>query len=383
MKNKLIILFSFLCFLILFWISHSSADPTPGNLSDHSRNLSNHPVYSSYKFEVNNHVINLGTQPLYLPTNLITETMKRDRVLRRKLSGIGMEIHWYIFLKGHDVNVFLKKGNLHGGVGGDMPAITASATMDVVIPSMMQYGFTSIIARHSLLVDDLKGKRIGYAYGSNAHFMLLETLSDYEIDVGEVSLIPMEVTDMTEALESGKVDAFAAWEPTPFSAMRNVKGSSVIRRTLSTGYIYFSRRFSVEHPEAVALIIASEVRAMTWLRGDRSNLLKAAAWASEAGTALTGKSALLSPGQVAELSIKDILGITSTPVISEEILKENGAIHREFMFLKSIRKVPPENGWKRVRRSFDRKIIRGILTDKENYSIENFDYEMERKNDKE
>ena len=68
--------------------------------------LSKHPVYSKYKFDNTDRVINIGVQPLYLPTGLITESMKRDHILSENLLTNGLKVRYYPFLKGSDGNYF-------------------------------------------------------------------------------------------------------------------------------------------------------------------------------------------------------------------------------------------------------------------------------------
>ena len=58
--------------------------------------------------------------------------MKRDTTLHDALSGLGMKVRFYAFLKGDGVNYFLRRGDIDAGISGDMPVITASATMDVL-----------------------------------------------------------------------------------------------------------------------------------------------------------------------------------------------------------------------------------------------------------
>jgi len=137
-----------------------------------------------------------------------------------------------------------------------------------------------------------------------------------------------------------------------------------------------------KHPEAVAQIIASEIRAITWLRREQSNLLMAAVWAKEEMKRISGSTIPLSPKQVAHLSIKDILGVTSIPLVPQSFLKEKGPIYREFQLLKSIGKMSLKNGWERVRRSFDNKIIRRILANMKNFKINTFEYEIDVMNEK-
>ena len=74
--------------------------------------LCNHPVYSNYKFNNSDDIVNLGVQPIYSPTGLISEAMKRDAVLHKELSRSGINARFYPFLKGDDVNYFLRRDDI-------------------------------------------------------------------------------------------------------------------------------------------------------------------------------------------------------------------------------------------------------------------------------
>lgn len=221
----------------------------------------NHPIYSDYKFDNREDVINIGIQPLYSPTGLITETIKRDNILLKALSRLGMTIKYYAFLKGDDINHFLCTNELDGGVGGDMPAISASVITDVIVTNLVQLGFSSIVAARPMYINELRGDKIGYAFGSQAHYALLHALTSHELSTNHVHLIPMEVNEMPEALCTGKIIAFSSWEPIPTIALKKCPKSIVINRHLSSGYVYFLKKFFYKHPEAVRQIICSEIRA--------------------------------------------------------------------------------------------------------------------------
>jgi len=84
------------------------------------------------------------------------------------------------------VNFFLGRGDIDAGIGGDMPTLTAATNLDIVIPVMIQRGFISIVSNRQMLVEQLKGKRIGYAFGSNAHYALLKTLATAGLNENDV-----------------------------------------------------------------------------------------------------------------------------------------------------------------------------------------------------
>ena len=375
-KAKIIISLSLVVGVILIT---STTFLKTGKAEEHSvvsmPDLASHPTYSNYKFNNAEDVINIGVQPIYSPTGLISETMKRDAVLHKVLSGLGMNVRFYAFLKGDDVNYFLRRGDIDVGIGGDMPAITASATVDVIVPALIQQGFTSVIANRPMLIRELRGKKIGYAFGSNAHYALLKTLSSDGLNEAQVKLIPMEVTEMPEALQTGKIEAFSAWEPTSTITLTKYPESVVIHRYLSSGYIYFVKTFSDRHPEVVRHIIAAEIRALRWMQSNRQNLLQASEWAIQAGEDLTNRKLELSVEQYASLAESDILGLTSAPIIPQNDLRQNGPLHMEFEFLKNLGKIPDTTNWDKVYNSFDLQTMIDVLAHSRKYKLNEFDYE--------
>ncbi len=347
----------------------------------YSPNLTIHPVYSLYKFDNSEKVINIGTQPLYIPTGLITETMKRDIILKKAMKEEGVEVRFYPFLKGHDVNFFLRKGDLDAGIGGDMPAISIASDMDIVIPALVQQGFISIVANHHMMIDELRGKRIGYAYGSISHYSLLNILSSEGLDESTVSLIHMEVLEMPQAMFNEKVDAFSAWEPIPSIALTKYPDSVVTHRSLSSGYIYFNKTLNDNHPELTRLILASELRALHWLRENKNNLLSASKWTIAAGKKLTGKNMAVSAEKITNLSLNDIVGSAFPPIVPESDLTPSGRIYKEYTFLRDIDKIPHSNNWWKVRDSFDISILEAVIANSRTYRLHEFSYDVQRGGD--
>lgn len=330
---------------------------------------SNHPIYSAYDFSNSDSVINIGLQPLYLPASWIFEVVKRDTILKNELSTLGLEARYYPFLKGDDVNFFLRRGDLDAGIGGDMPALTIAATHQVIIPAMTQQGFTSIVAKRPMLIENLRDKRIGFAFGSNAHFTVLDALASEGLTEHDVDLVAMEVTEMPEALNLGHIEAFSSWEPIPIVTLATVPNSAVIHRGMSTGYLYFSRSFCSENYEAVCHIVAAEVRSIRWLRLRSENVLRACEWACQSGKVLSESTPEYPMIWEPSLARSDLLSKESSPFIPKSDLLSDGPLRREFEFLKEFGKIPDHSRWEAVRRSFDRRILIEVLSNPKKYSL--------------
>lgn len=350
----------------------TSASPT--SLSGAATaDLLTHAVYGTYQFG-DDSVIDIGIQPWFLMPGIITETMKRDAILRQSLDDLGLEVRFHSFTKGADINFFLERGDIDVAIGGDMPMLVAATTTDIVVTSLVQKGDAAIVARKLMPISELRGKTIAYSPGSNAHFALLHSLSAVGLAETDVTLVAMEVTDMPEALHQGTVDAFSAWEPTPTVALLITPNAVIIQRNLTRGYLYFTTVLAERYPEAVEEIVAAEIRAIDWLRDDEDNLLQASRWTITAGGALSGESIPLTPGHYATIALQDLLNVFSAPQISSSSLDEGSRLRLEFDFLQSTGSIPPEVTWETVRSSFNLDIVKHVLSEVDSHSLAVYDY---------
>lgn len=92
------------------------SDPAPPNAS--SENPALNPTYASYDFGKTEQILDFGIQPLWVPGGIETEVMRRDSILKDELSRLGFEIKFHPFIKGIDVNYFMKRGDLEVAAGG-------------------------------------------------------------------------------------------------------------------------------------------------------------------------------------------------------------------------------------------------------------------------
>lgn len=346
-----------------------------------SPDLTNHPIYSDYIFNLNDSVINIGIQPMYLPTGIIMEVIKRDNILNKALGLLGKQINYYSFLKGADVNFFLVQKILDGGVGGDMPALSIAFVYDVVIPVILQKGNVSIISDEPMLSDDLIGKRIAYPYGSISHYFILELMHSSGITEDMVQLIPMDVTSMAMALHNHEIDLFSAWEPIVSSAVKQYPEFHITYAQITTGYFYFTNTFVQKDPKVTELILAAVIRSISWMKSDNENLLLACEWNLQAIEKLTGEENVLSKEEIAELAKADLIGYHSkySVVIKDNYLRKNSSLYNEYKFLSGLDEESEKYNWEKVSLSFDNNLIVRILEHPKEFRLKDYDYELESK----
>ena len=338
--------------------------------------LTNHPLYSTYQFGgQDSKVIDLGTHPMTAPVGVLGAALGHDRLLRAALKERGWELRSHSFLKGPDCNFFFQHGDIEVALAGDWPTVTLAATTDLQVVGLAKQGFTAIITKGQHRMEDFKGLRFGSALGTTAHYGLLVGLENAGIKESEVTIVPLEVTEMIEALAQGKIDAFAAWEPTPTNALRTHPEFSLVQRFMNNSYVSLSADLTKKNPEVAELVVASYVRALRWMRDDRKNLMRAIDWALHDSSLMEGKPTTLSREDMAETTTDDLLKIAASPMVPKQDLTENGSLRRAFTFLQQQGKIAATVPWSKIETSFDYTLIERILTAPEKYQLLAVDYD--------
>lgn len=337
----------------MFGLSHRAVPEQPG--------VEPARVYAGFHFDTAPTVLNFGVQPLWIPVNVIWEVMVRDQRLQEDLQRGHCRLATYPFFKGQDLNDYLKTGKLQGGMAGDLPALKAAEEIDVRIVSLIQQGPCSIVAREPLPIEALRGRKIGYAPGSNAHYTLLRVLREHGLGPGDVRLTAMNMTRMADALAGRQIDAFSAWEPTPTLALLDHPGFEVLARTQARGFLYFTRRFFDRRPQVVRALVASEVRALRWLRTNEKNVYIASRWARERAVAFGGTELPSTVYDFDRLASRDILRVPGAPGLPPALLAPGGELEQQFRLAREFKLIAADARWERVRRCFAPEIVPELL----------------------
>lgn len=355
--------------LAVIILSQASAEETA------APSLDKHPLYSTYVFRAEANTIDFAIQPLAAPLGVIAEVMKRDRTLKKQLKSRSMNVAFHPFLKGQDINFFVRRGDIDAAMTGDSPALAIASTHDVVIAALVKQGYTVLISRKRSQMRELRGKRIGYVAGSTAHYNLLIALQTAGIREPDVILVPMEVNELADAIEKGRVDAIAAFQPLPSAILEKHADYAVLQKFLSSNYLFFTKAFVSRRPEEAALLMASYLRALRWMKKDRANLMTAARWNADARARFQKKPSEATPEQIAEITKKEILQIAAAPFIPLKDLTEEGTIYKAVEFLKSKDLIPSSTPWSRIQASLDRAIMADVLSKPRKYRLDAFDYD--------
>lgn len=332
----------------------------PAGASDPTKD----PDYAGYRFDAPDSFVDFGIQPLLLPEAVLTTLMERDGILRDQLAAVGLTPRFHRFKKGADMNAFFDRGDLEATVTGDMQTLIPLGKGKIRPLALCRVSFSSIVAPKIVPIDDLKGKRIGVTQGSSAHYFLQMALSSAGLSEKDVTIVPLLLFEFSDALSDGRIDAFSAREPAPFIALAANRSNEMIFRGRDYSFINISAEFAAKHPKAVGPIAASIVRATTWLRKDPQNQLRACGWAISGWEAMSKKKSPMTAEQVALLTRSDLLDASSSvPAIPVETTAENGTVHKEFLFLQGMNKIPAGADWAGAAKAFDFDTVPRVISD--------------------
>ena len=124
----------------------------------------------------------------------------------------------------------------------EMPVVLhAFAHADVAILATMVHASDNLklIARKASGVtrgEQLDGRKVGVIAGTSAEYLLETHLLNIGVDPRHVTMVPLQAEEAVAALQAGRIDAVAVWEPFGYAAL-NGAGAVGVRLPLSGGYI--------------------------------------------------------------------------------------------------------------------------------------------------
>lgn len=116
----------------------------------------------------------------------------------------------------------------------------------------------------------LRGKRIAASFGTINHLYALALLEKGGLTPADVTMVNTPPPDMTVALLSKGIDAFAAWDPWPIVALRDVPGAvEIVRGGDVISYLGFNvatRAWAANNGQTIVKVLAGLSEADQWMR---------------------------------------------------------------------------------------------------------------------
>lgn len=155
-----------------------------------------------------------------------------EAVLRAagELDDLDYKIRWSTFTSGPPLlEAINAKAVDIGGIGNTPPVFAAGAGSKISVVAASHgaaAGDAILVPTDSELKKpgELKGKSVAVAQGSSAHYQLIASLRKAGLDFKDVQVKYLQPADALAAFSSGKVDAWAVWDPYTSQVLRSEKG---------------------------------------------------------------------------------------------------------------------------------------------------------------
>ncbi|MYV55798.1 ABC transporter substrate-binding protein [Streptomyces sp. SID3212] len=178
-----------------------------------------------------------------------------EAVLRAagELDDLPYRVKWSTFTSGPPLLEAVNAGAVDiGSVGNTPPVFAAGAKSKITVVAATHgdsAGEAVLVPKDSPLkrTSDLKGRTVAVAQGSSAHYQLIASLRKAGLTPDDIKVTLLQPADALAAFTSGKVDAWAVWDPYTSQVLRGGKG-----RVLTTGRgVVNGLNFQVAAPAAL------------------------------------------------------------------------------------------------------------------------------------
>jgi sulfonate transport system substrate-binding protein len=210
---------------------------------------------------------------------------KQQGRLEERLKPLGIEVKWVEFQFGPPLLEALNVGSIDYGTTGDAPPIFAQAAranlLYVAAQEAAGSGAAILLPPNSPIrsLQDLKGKKIGFAKASSAHNLTIAAIEKAGLGYGDFTPVYLPPADARAAFEKGSLDAWTIWDPY-FAIAEKQPGVRIL--ALSKGIVaqnsFFlaNRDFTQKNPAIVATINDELAKVAKWAethRGDVAGVL--------------------------------------------------------------------------------------------------------------
>jgi len=195
----------------------------------------------------------------------------------------GFEVQWRFIGKSMDRLNAISSGEAQFASLGEIAMLSAMAQGNRrfywIGNQDIAPGFEGMVARRGVEdFDQLRGKRIGFPFGSSVELTARMLLRQKGLDPDQdVRLVNLEVGDVPAVFRAGNVDAALIWEP-GFSQLRAVEGATVLGMDTDTevfrrfgtmtgpDVLIMSKTWADADPERARGFLAGYFEALDWVK---------------------------------------------------------------------------------------------------------------------
>lgn len=209
--------------------------------------------------------------------------VKELGTLEKRLKDLGLKVEWYEFQAGPALQEALNTGSIDFGRSGDSPPIFAQASgsdLKYVAAGKSKFQGSGILVKEDSAIqsiEDLKGKKIGFAKGSSSHYLLVKALQKAGLAYSDIEPAYLSPGDARIAFEQGDIDAWVVWDPFTADTENTADARLLVNGeglTSDRDYFLSSPELLEQHEETVNIMIEEIQKACEWANTHPEELTK-------------------------------------------------------------------------------------------------------------
>jgi sulfonate transport system substrate-binding protein len=213
----------------------------------------------------------------------ILNTIKAKGELEKALGDPGVSVTWTEFPAGPPMLEAMAAGAIDFGYTGETPPIFAQAAGTplryVAYDPLSTQAEAIVVPQDSPIksVADLKGKKIAYAKGSNANYLVVKALESAGLKYEDVEHVFLPPADARAAFEGKSVDAWAIWDPF-LAAVEQASGARILVDATglapNRGYYLAAQTLVDQHPDILKKLLDELTKQSEWAKSNSQEVAK-------------------------------------------------------------------------------------------------------------
>lgn len=219
-----------------------------------------------------------GTFRIGYQKNGILVVAKQQGTIEQALKPLGVTVRWTEFSFGPPVLEALGVGAIDFGQTGAPPPVFAQAAGNSLLYLAAQdsggSGEAILVPQGSPLktLADLKGKRVAFAKGSSAHYLVVVALEKAGLTYADIEPVTLAPADAAAAFARGAVDAWAIWDPY-FAIAERQPGTRILASASEiakpSNYFLGNRDYTQANAPVVQAVLAALGEVAAWCEAHR------------------------------------------------------------------------------------------------------------------
>ncbi|AFY32750.1 sulfonate ABC transporter substrate-binding protein [Calothrix sp. PCC 7507] len=195
----------------------------------------------------------------------------------------GASVTWSEFPAGPPMLEALNAGSIDFGYTGESPPVFAQAGgIPFVYVAYDPWGTKAeaiLVPKDSPIktVAELKGKKVAFAKGSNANYLLVKALEKARLKYTDITPVTLPPADARAAFEGKNVDAWAIWDPF-LGAAEAATGARTLTDATglapNRGYYLAAKSFVDNKPDALKTVLDQVKKASDWAKNNPTEVAK-------------------------------------------------------------------------------------------------------------